>query len=149
MSIPKLLPLPVEIEVARDDEAAEFLKRTQREALSTLYGFPVIWHEQEHAFVARSGEAIVGAARLRVVASLGYVEAITVAPDQRRKGIGRLLLERCEEVANYYNCHKVTVAVMHDGAAQQFFTSCGYKLDAVLPQHTFKLDVALLRKFLL
>ena len=25
----------------------------------------------------------------------------------------------------------------------------GYKVDAVIPQHTFKLDVALLRKFLL
>jgi hypothetical protein len=35
------------------------------------------------------------------------------------------------------------------GEARAFFEACGYKLEAVLPQHTFKLDVAVLRKFLL
>jgi hypothetical protein len=39
--------------------------------------------------------------------------------------------------------------VFHERPAQRFFEACGYKLDAVLAQHTFKLDVALLRKFLL
>ena len=67
----------------------------------------------------------------------------------RRRGIGRLLVSRAEELSNYYNCHKVSVAVFHERAAQTFFTACGYKIDAVIPQHTFKLDVALLRKFLL
>jgi hypothetical protein len=27
--------------------------------------------------------------------------------------------------------------------------ACGYHVEAVLPQHTFKLDVAMMRKFLL
>jgi hypothetical protein len=35
------------------------------------------------------------------------------------------------------------------GAAREFFEAAGYKLEAILPQHTFKLDVAVLRKFLL
>ena len=39
--------------------------------------------------------------------------------------------------------------VFHDHDAQKFFTACGYVVEAVIPQHTFKLDVALLRKFLL
>ena len=39
--------------------------------------------------------------------------------------------------------------IARDGAAQKFFLACGYAVEAVIPQHTFKLDVALLRKFLL
>jgi len=59
------------------------------------------------------------------------------------------LLARAEEIANYYNCHKVTLEVPATGAARAFFEACGYKTEAVLPQHTFKKDVAILRKFLL
>ena len=33
--------------------------------------------------------------------------------------------------------------------AQAFFEACGYKVEAILPQHTWKLDVAVMRKFLL
>ena len=86
---------------------------------------------------------------LRIAASLAHVEALYVLPAQRGQGIGRALLARCEELSNYYNCHKVTVAVMHDSPAQRFLRGSGYHVEAVLPQHTFKLDVAMLRKFLL
>ena len=141
--------MSLEIESARPGETDAFWKRHDRDWRSELWNFRVVWHEQTHELTARDGEAIAGALRLRIAASLGHVEALYVLPEHRRRGIGRLLLARAEDVANYYNCHKMTVAVMHDGGAQRFFEACNYKLDAVLPQHTFKLDVALLRKFLL
>jgi hypothetical protein len=53
------------------------------------------------------------------------------------------------EVANYYNCHKMTAMVPHLRGAQRFFEACGYGVEAVLPQHTFKLDMAMMRKYLL
>jgi hypothetical protein len=43
----------------------------------------------------------------------------------------------------------MSVLVPHKSAAQTFFERCDYKEEAVLPQHTFKLDMAVLRKFLL
>ena len=39
--------------------------------------------------------------------------------------------------------------VPHGSAAQRFFEACGYDVEAVLPQHAFKLDMAVMRKFLL
>ena len=141
--------MPVEIEVARGEEAAEFLKKTQREALSTLYGFPVIWHEQRHEFFARDAGQVIGVACLRIAASLGYVEALSVLPAQRRRGAGRALLQRCEEVSNYYNCHKMTLEVPSGMPAAAFFRACGYHLEATMPQHIFKKDVDIMRKFLL
>ena len=139
----------VEIEAVQPERTAAFLRAHEREAQSTLWGFTVVWHEQRHDLAATQKGEIEGALALRVAASLGHVERLIVAPGMRRRGIGRKLLARAEELANYYNCHKMTVEVPAAGEARAFFEACGYKLEAVLPQHTFKLDVAVLRKFLL
>lgn len=126
-----------------------FYPASEREALRAFYGFPVIWQEEVYDFAARDGDTLVGGLTLRVAASLGHVERVVVAPEHRRSGIGRALLVAAAEAANYYNCHKMTVLVPHHGEAQQFFEACDYHEEAVLPQHTFKLDMAMLRKFLL
>jgi GNAT superfamily N-acetyltransferase len=139
----------LEIQTAAPGATDAFWRRYDRDWRSELWKFRVVWHEQTHDVVARDGDAIAGALRLRIAASLAHVEALFVEPQRRRSGIGRLLVSRAEEIANYYNCHKVSVAVFHDGDAQRFFVAAGYAVEAVIPQHTFKLDVALLRKFLL
>lgn len=139
----------VEVELAKPGEVEEFWRATGRESLSTMYDFRVVWHEQVHEIVARDEGQIVGALRLRIAASLATVEALTVAVERRRQGLGRSLVGRAEEVANYYNCHKVSVMLPHQSGAQAFFTACHYNVEAILPQHTFKLDMAMLRKFLL
>lgn len=141
--------MPVEIKRVHDDTASEFFKHVQREALSTLWSFSVIWHEQTHDVIAMDGVQIAGAARVRIAASLAHIEAVVVRPEFRRHGIARELLGALEEISNYYNCHKMTIEVPHRSAAQTFFERCGYKEEAVLPQHTWKIDHAVMRKFLL
>jgi GNAT superfamily N-acetyltransferase len=131
------------------DAVAPFYQQNQREALSRLWAFSVIWHEQSYDVAARDGNEIAGAATIRVAASLAHVERVVVIPERRRQGLGRALLDAVAEIANYYNCHKMTAQVLHGGEAQRFFEACGYREEAVLPQHTFKLDVAVMRKFLL
>lgn len=141
--------MALEIVRLQPDDARAFFCANEREAYSTAYGFPVIWHEQRHAFLAQQDAAHAGAAQIRIAASLAHVEKIVVLPEFRRRGIGRALLEQAADVASYYNCHKMTAAALHNGGTQAFLEACGYKIEAVLPQHTFKLDIAVLRKFLL
>lgn len=138
-----------EVVRSQPDALESFYQRHEREALRALYEFPVIWHEQRYGFAVMEGETMLAAATLRVAASLGHVDRIVVAPEQRRAGLGRRLLAEMADVANYYNCHKMTVMVPHLRGAQRFFEACGYGVEAVLPQHTFKLDMAVLRKYLL
>lgn len=139
----------LEIEIAKPGAAEPFWRANDRAWRTEAWDFKVIWHEQTHDVTAVSDGAIVGALHLRIAASLAHVEALYVLPQHRGNGIGRALLTRCEELANYYNCHKVTVAVLNESPALRFFTTNGYHVEAVLPQHTFKLDVAMVRKFLL
>lgn len=141
--------MPVEIVHVQPDAVMEFVRRTEREALKTFYDFSVIWHEQEHDFAAMDGEEMIGVAQIRIAASLAHVDRIIILPQRRRQGVGRALLQSASDVANYYNCHKMTTLVPHHSAAQTFFERCDYREEAVLPQHTFKLDMAAMRKFLL
>jgi len=134
------------------DAVEAFYAETEREALKAFYGFSVVWHEQTHDIVAYespSNQRILGAARIRIAASLAHVEHLIVRANARRIGIGKALLNDASDLANYYNCHKMSVLVPHRSGAQTFFEACGYRVEAVLPQHTFKLDMAVLRKFLL
>jgi GNAT superfamily N-acetyltransferase len=141
--------LPVEIVRVAPEAVMDFVRRTEREALKSFYDFSVIWHEQKHDFAAMDGGDVVGVAQIRIAASLAHVERLIVLPARRRQGIGRELLQAAAEAANYYNCHKMTALVPHRSAVQTFFERCDYREEAVLPQHTFKLDMAALRKFLL
>ena len=141
--------MPVEIGRAAPGSVDAFFRTNEREALKSLYDFSVIWHEQSYDIGATEDGEPVGAATIRIAASLAHVERVVVLPKVRRRGIGRGLLDAAADVANYYNCHKLTAFVPHASSAQQFLEACGYKEEAVLPQHTFKLDDAVMRKFLL
>ncbi|MGB6986308.1 MAG: GNAT family N-acetyltransferase [Candidatus Aquilonibacter sp.] len=141
--------MPVEIVRLQPQALDSFYREHEREALRAFYEFPVIWHEQSYGFAAIEGEETLAAGTLRVAASLGQVDRLIVAPAHRRKGLGRAILAEMAEVANYYNCHKMTAMVPHERGAQKFFEACGYGVEAVLPQHTFKLDMAMMRKYLL
>ncbi len=140
---------PVEIEIVQAERTAAFRDEHEREALSTEWNFRVIWHEQRHEIAATRAGRVIAVLGLRIAASLAHVDSLIVEPAARRGGIGRRLLERAETLANYYNCHKVTLEAPAGSPSQAFFTACGYKTEAVLPQHTWKLDVAVMRKFLL
>jgi GNAT superfamily N-acetyltransferase len=140
---------PLELELAKPGEADSFWAAHDRDWRSELWNFRVVWHEQSLDVVVRDGSRIVAGLRMRVAASLAHIDALYVLREYRRRGFGRLLLTRCEELAKYHNCHKVSAAVFDEHPAQAFFEHCGYKTEAVLAQHTFKLDVAVLRKFLL
>jgi GNAT superfamily N-acetyltransferase len=139
----------LEIEAVQPERAQTFWRSHEREALRALYDFTVVWHERAYEYAATLDGRIVAALRLRVAASLAHVEALVVAPEFRRRGIGRRLLTRGEEAASYYNCHKMTLLVPTRSKSLAFFHACDYHVEAVLPQHTFKIDMAVVRKFLL
>lgn len=138
-----------ELRRARAEELVEFVRLHERAARSSFFGFPTIWHEESYDVAAFEGDTIVGVARVGVAASLAQIERVIVAPDRRRRGIGRDLVEMLADIANYYNCHKLCAQAVVDSQAEHFYAACGLGREAVLLQHTFKLDIALLRRYLL
>ncbi|HEV3157436.1 MAG TPA: GNAT family N-acetyltransferase [Candidatus Baltobacteraceae bacterium] len=139
----------LEIENVSPERFEAYWHLRQRDALTDHWRFRVVWHEQRHHVLAVEGTDPVAGVLLRIAASLAHVETFFVEPQWRRRGIGRALLMHVEDLAKYQNCHKMTLETFTEGDALRFFEACAYKQEAILPQHTFKLDVAVMRKFLL
>jgi hypothetical protein len=73
--------MSLEIQTAPPGAADAFWQRYDRDWRSELWKFRVVWHEQTHDVVAREGDRIEGALRLRIAASLAHVEALHVVPE--------------------------------------------------------------------
>ncbi len=139
----------VEVLRIEPERAQRFVDAHEREALRALYGFAVVPLEERIALGATENGEIAGIASLRIAASLGHLDAIIVARELRGRGIGRALVERACELANYYNCHKMTATVPLESGAERFLVACGFSRECVLAQHAYKVDAAVMRLFLL
>lgn len=74
--------------------------------------------------VARLGDAIVGCARLRMIAGRAKLERIAVLPDHRGRGIGRAILSFLVEEARRRGAREV---FMHGQThALTFYERCGF-----------------------
>ena len=135
--------MPRELARLRPGEADAFFASHEREALKTFYAFSVIWHEQTHDVAVMEDGAIAGALRLRIAASLGHVERAIVAPEHRRRGIGRALLASAENWARTAGMHRLQLKVItHNGPAIALYESCGFVREGTLKNH-LKLNTGL------
>ncbi len=88
--------------------------------------------------VAESDGTVVGTADLVIVANLthgcrsfGLVENVVVAPDARRHGIGRALMERVVSDAQAAGCYKVQLLSNTERTdAHDFYAAIGFELRA-------------------
>lgn len=79
-------------------------------------------------FVAFSHDQLVGGVMAGYDGIRGWIYRLSVAHDQRRLGIGRMLMEREESELRRLGCPKVNLQVRGDNAeVQAFYTRCGYR----------------------
>jgi ribosomal protein S18 acetylase RimI-like enzyme len=93
------------------------------------------------AFVAGGqSEILLGTAEVALRSSLigmprsPYISNFAVSPPYRRQGIGRKLLQRCELIAQNWNCPDLALHVLEDNqAAKELYFSSGYELHRIEP----------------
>jgi N-acetylglutamate synthase-like GNAT family acetyltransferase len=79
-------------------------------------------------FIAEEDGGIVGCAALEIYSrKLAEIRSLAVAPDTQGKGVGRLLVQACVELAQEKNILEVMAITSSEG----FFKSCGF--DFTLP----------------
>jgi N-acetylglutamate synthase-like GNAT family acetyltransferase len=79
-------------------------------------------------FIAELNGQIVGCAALEIYSrKLAEIRSLAVSPDVQGKGIGRLLVEACIELARERN----VLEVMAITSSEDFFKACGF--DFTLP----------------
>lgn len=84
---------------------------------------------------------LVGVVDDRIVATVmagfdghrGWINYLAVEPDDRRKGYGRMLMDRAEQLLRDLGCPKINVLIRHDNLdAIGFYERIGFRKDEVL-----------------
>ena len=79
-------------------------------------------------FVACADDRVVGFAALEIYSSkLAEIRSLAILPDMQGIGLGRMLVEKCVELAHSRNVLEVMAITSSDG----FFRACGF--DFTLP----------------
>jgi ribosomal-protein-alanine acetyltransferase len=93
---------------------------------------------------------IIGSAYFERNSLVGHVLTIDVLPDQRRKGIGTLLLQELEKLFKAKGAHACTLEVREDNvAAIGLYRKLGYKTISNLRNYYGSIHGIRLRKILL
>ena len=99
--------------------------------------------------VALEGETVLGYVGSQTVLDEADIMNVAVAPDHRRQGIARLLLERLEQALRSRNVHSLTLEVRASNEpAKALYASLGYVPVGRRPNYYFKPreDALILRK---
>jgi GNAT superfamily N-acetyltransferase len=133
-----------------EEEIAEFLGREWKPVNERMFGHydDSMWDEQRHTLAAYEDGRIVGAVELEIRAGLGKVTQIIVAADLRGQGVGRVLMDRTEEICRHEGCHKVSLKTYWNSEAQRFYQEQGYVVEAILRRDLHGLDMCQMCKFL-
>lgn len=82
----------------------------------------------EELLVADEGGAVVGTAMFGFDGHRGWVYYLAVEPDRQRSGVGRSLMNECEQRLKARGCPKINLMVRGDNqAARGFYADLGYE----------------------
>lgn len=121
------------LRIERDAGPGSVIALTAGRALEEAIG------RGHYVIVALDGsDDVAGWAWFAVDASRGGEEVaqlfrIAVAPDRRRKGVGRALVEHAQSMLAERNCARMRAAVASDDdAARAFLSALGYIIDSLV-----------------
>lgn len=89
-------------------------------------------------FVATENEVIIGACMLGYDGHRGWLYAVAVSPDQRRKGVGRQLIHHAIDTLHSMGCIKVNLQIRATNTeVAAFYQSLGFEVEDRLSMGAF------------
>jgi ribosomal protein S18 acetylase RimI-like enzyme len=102
------------------------------------------YHRPEHFLVAERDGRLVGFVRvvqpvpLETGAHVRQIQGLAVDPDERRRGLGRMLLEAACAAARSQGARRITLRVLStNDIARKLYSSAGFAVEGVLPDEFF------------
>lgn len=100
------------------------------------YGKEVDWTTHARFIQAYEGDDLVGALELEYEAGVMHIEDLIVSHSHHRKGIGKALMKKAEEIAREAKLHKIFLETGEEWEAREFYEKLGYIKTGDLPKHS-------------
>ncbi len=126
----------------------EFNRREWPSANLEHFGHSRDWNTKHYILEAYDHQNLVGTLGLKIEAGVAYIGTMLVAKDQRRKGIGKKLMEKAKQIAKQDNAHKIYLQTGNDWQSVHFYEKLGYKITGRLLNHYFNKDFIELTLFI-
>jgi ribosomal protein S18 acetylase RimI-like enzyme len=79
------------------------------------------------------GDRIIATVMAGYEGHRGWINYLAVAPDARRKGVGRSMLEEAEKCLRDVGCPKINLQIRRsNGGVMAFYAAMGYDVDDVI-----------------
>lgn len=112
------------------------------------FGKEIIWDTKMYFLKAYKGRSILGTLELKVEAGIGAVKILLVSHAHMRQGVGKVLMQKAEEISRAHNCHKMFLNTGKNWEAVKFYEAMGFTKTGELKKHYFKVDFVEFTKFL-
>lgn len=127
--------IEVDKEMAIDFNEAEW-----QEVNNVHFGPELRWNTTHFAFKATEKGKTVGLIFGKHESGTVYVSNIIVSKEQRRKGIGTVLMNKAENFGKKFGDHKIWLISGEHYPEDPFFEKLGFKKEAFLPNLFFHKD---------
>lgn len=132
----------------KPDEMRAFDKDEWKQYDFEHFGKDVIWDTVFYYVEAEEDNRIVGTMELKIEAGIGKVTTLLVAKSNQRKGVGKALMQKAEEITKQQNGHKLFLTTGKTWEALKFYQTIGFQITGELRDHYFHVDFVELTKFL-
>lgn len=140
--------MPIKISKTTEKKIKKFNEKEYRKLDIEYFGKPVTWARTPIIFKATENGKIAGTMDAHYTGEIVFIKDIVVAKTKRRQGIGSKLIRQVEKEAKRLGAHKIFFYTGRKWYTNKFYKKLGYKIEAILPKHCFKIDYVIYSKFI-
>lgn len=137
-----------EVKDKAGDYLEPFYKDIWHNANIEYYGKQIDWSTTTRFIEAYDKAELVGVLELRVQVGVAYVFEVAVAYSHQGKGVGKVLMQKAEEIAKEMKCHKIYLETGKTWGKTTFYEKLGYEQTGIFPKHFGGHDYIQYSKFL-
>lgn len=132
----------------KSEEMKTFDKKEWKEYDIQHFGHPIEWDTKVYFLNAEDETGILGTLEFKVEGGVGKINTLLVGKGNQRKGVGKALMEKAEEITKKQNGHKLFLMTGKGWEAIKFYEVMGFKKTAEVNNHYFNTDFIELTKFI-
>ncbi len=143
----------MEIKVTENgsEKLDEFYRKEWTTADKKHYGREVLWESwtpRNFTIEACNDDEIIGALSFTIHQDVSVIELFITAEKHRGEGVGKLLVEKVEEISKENHVHKIYLQTGKDWEEVGFYEKFGYVKTGDLPNHYLHSDYIEMTKFI-